>query len=231
MLIVSLPDPPEAGLEKVVGVTVKVRGVPAAGLTCNWQSFVKLPSAVFTSITASPVATGVTVAVSPDPATVATEEVRLVQVTSWLVAPAGRMAAVIVRLPLPRTTVSFSGVMFTPVTGTVAARTCTSQVLVRLLPSVVVTVIVVFPAAKAVAVIGVVVDVGAATTNVFELVQVSVLLVASEGVIVTLSAIVPPISTVSFSLLIVKAVIGLLAGAWAFWLIVIICFKAVLSVA
>ena len=35
ILIVSLPDPPEAGLEKVVGVTVKVRGVPAAGLMCN----------------------------------------------------------------------------------------------------------------------------------------------------------------------------------------------------
>ena len=100
-----------------------------------------------------------------------------------------------------------------------------------MLPSVVVTVIVVFPAAKAVAVIGVVVDVGVATTDVFELVQVSVWLVASEGVIVTSSVIVPPISTVSFSLLIVKAVIGLLAGAWAFWLIVIVCFKAVLSVA
>lgn len=142
----------------------------------------------------------------------------------------GTMVAISVLAPPPTVRVSWAA-RLTFVTGTVAARTCTLQVLVRLLPSVVVTVIVVFPAAEAVAVIEVVVDVGAATTDVFELVQVSVWLVASEGVIVTLSVIVPPISTVSFSLLIVKAVIGLLAGAWAFWLIVIVCFKAVLSVA
>ena len=83
MLIVSLPDPPEAGLEKVVGVTVKVRGVPAAGLTKTSHDFWKFPSAVVTRMAVVPAATGVMVAVSPGPGvTVATPGFVLIQVTA-----------------------------------------------------------------------------------------------------------------------------------------------------
>ena len=106
-------------------VHVKAAAVPVTGVSFSPDKDTVVLGGGNRTITASPAATGVTVPVSPDPTTVATAGVRLFQATLWLVAPAGRMDAVIVRFPLPRTTVSFSGVMFTPVTATGAALTCT----------------------------------------------------------------------------------------------------------
>ena len=182
-------------------------------------------------MTASPTVSGFTVAVSPEPGvTVATVGVRLSQVTVLFVAVSGVMVAVIVRLPLLRTTVSLSGEKLTPVTGTAAALTVTLQEAVKL-PSTVFTLIVAEPAVSGVTVAVRPLPETDATPDA-EVSQVTLWFEALVGATVAVSDRVAPLAvSVSLDLSRETPVTAIVAGAWAFWLIVIVCFKAVLSVA
>ena len=173
-------------LFKLTSVTLTVAGGVGA-VTVTAQVAVLPPSVVVTVIVAEPAATAVTL---PLASTVATEVLSLDQETVLSVASVGLTVATRVVVP---STSSAKVVLSneTLVTATVdgaGAVTVTVQVAV-LLPSLVVTVIVVVPAATAVTVPSLTIATFASLAD-----QLTVLSVALEGVTVAVSLAVPPAS-------------------------------------
>ena len=168
----------------VKDMLVMFRLTPVTGtVTVTAQVAVLLPSAVLTVMVAEPPATAVTL---PLASTVATEVLELVQVTFLFVASLGVIVAIRVSVePFAKDRL----VLFrlTPVTGTV---TVTAQVAV-LLPSAVFTVMVAEPPANAVTLP----FESTVATEVFELVHVTLLFLASLGVIVAVNVSVDPFAS------------------------------------
>ena len=128
-----------------VSAVLFITGFEAAAVTVTTQVAVLLPSAVVTVMVAVPAARAVT---TPELLTVATVVLLELQVTFLFVAVLGLTVAVKLSVP-PTVNAALFLFSVTPVTGTVAAVTVTTQVAV-LLPSTVVTVMVAVPAAFAV---------------------------------------------------------------------------------
>jgi hypothetical protein len=175
---VKLPALPPTNKASVCGATDTL---VTSCLTVTTQVSVKLPSAVFTAIFATPTATAVT---SPYPFTVAAAVFVLLHVTPLLLALAG--ATVAVKLPAlpPTDKASVFGATDTPVTG---CLTVTTQVSVKL-PSAVFTTICATPVSTAVTKPRLL----TVATASFVLLHVTLVSLALEGYTVGVSVVVPP---------------------------------------